>query len=137
MRKFLINVNGNSYEVEVDEITDGSAPTARSQAPLAQAQQVTQPVAKAPAAAPVAAPVAAAEPIVSAEQEVIDSPMPGNIWKVLVTEGEMVKSGQTLVILEAMKMENELVAPRDGKVIKIMTSEGTSVNTGDKLVIIE
>lgn len=130
MRKFLINVNGNSYEVEVDEITDGSAPVARPQAPVSTPQ-----AAPAPKAAPVKP--AAPEVAVSAGQEVIDSPMPGNIWKVLVSEGEMVKSGQTLVILEAMKMENELVAPRDGKVLQILTSEGTSVNTGDKLVILE
>lgn len=135
MRKFLINVNGNSYEVEVDEITDGQAPVARAQAPAPA--QVAAPV---QTAAPKATPAKAApteEVSVSAGQEVIDSPMPGNIWKILVAEGDIVKSGQTLLILEAMKMENELVAPKDGKVLKIMTSEGTSVNTGDKLVIIE
>ena len=138
MRKFLINVNGNSYEVEVDEITDGSSPVSRpavsqQAAPVKAAAPVATPVAPAPQAAAAPAP----EVAVSAGQEVIESPMPGNIWKVLVSEGEIVKSGQTLVILEAMKMENELVSPRDGKVLKIMTSEGTSVNTGDKLVIIE
>lgn len=131
MRKFLISVNGNSYEVEVDEITDGSAPAQRPAAPVSAPQAAPVKAAPAPQATP------APEVAVSAGQEVIDSPMPGNIWKVLVTEGEMVKSGQTLVILEAMKMENELVAPRDGKVLQILTSEGTSVNTGDKLVIIE
>ena len=131
MRKFLINVNGNSYEVEVDEITDGSAPVARPAAPV----QTPAPVAAAPAAPAPAAP--AAEVAVSAGQEVVDSPMPGNIWKILVAEGDIVKSGDTLLILEAMKMENELVSPKDGKVLKIMTAEGTSVNTGDKLVIIE
>lgn len=133
MRKFLINVNGNSYEVEVDEITDGSAPVSRPVAPVSTPQAA--PVAKAAPAK--SAPAPAAEPTVSAGQEVIDAPMPGNIWKILVAEGDVVKSGQTVLILEAMKMENELVAPKDGKVLKIMTSEGTSVNTGDKLVIIE
>lgn len=131
MRKFLINVNGNSYEVEVDEITDGSAPVSRPATPVSTPQAAPVKAAPAKASAP------AQEVVVSAGQEVIESPMPGNIWKVLVSEGEIVKSGQTLVILEAMKMENELVSPRDGKVLKIMTSEGTSVNTGDKLVIIE
>ena len=137
MRKFLINVNGNSYEVEVEEVTDGQT----SVAPASTRPALT-PTAPAPTPAP--APVQAAskpsvspEPVVSLGQEVIDSPMPGNIWKILVSEGDMVKSGDTLVILEAMKMENELVAPRDGKVLQILTSEGTSVNTGDKLVIIE
>ena len=135
MRKFIISVNGNSYEVEVDEITDGtqSMPQPR---PVAQ---VSKPVATpAPKAAPASASKVETEaPVVSAGQEVIESPMPGNIWKVMVKEGDIVKSGQTLVILEAMKMENELVSPIDGKVLKVMTSEGTSVNTGDKLVIVE
>lgn len=131
MRKFLINVNGNSYEVEVDEITDGSVPASRPVAP------VTTPQAAPSKVAPSKASALAPEVVVSGGQEVIDSPMPGNIWKILVAEGDVVKAGQTILILEAMKMENELVSPKDGKVLKIMTSEGTSVNTGDKLVIIE
>ena len=135
MRKFVISVNGNSYEVEVDEITEGGTNISRP-APVVNTV-VVKPAAQSVAQAAPAKPVASPEPVVSAGQEVVESPMPGNIWKVLVAEGDMVKSGQTLVILEAMKMENELVAPRDGKVSKIMTSEGTSVNTGDKLVIIE
>lgn len=135
MRKFIITVNGNSYEVEVDEITDELRNISREH-PRGVSQANT------PIARPVekSAPVKEVEiqaPSVSAGQEVVESPMPGNIWKVLVAEGDMVKSGETLIILEAMKMENELVAPRDGKVLKIMTSEGTSVNTGDRLVIIE
>ncbi len=131
MRKFVISVNGNSYEVEVDEITEGGTNISRP-VPIVNTP-ISQPITKAAPAKAVASP----EPTISVGQEVVESPMPGNIWKVLVAEGDMVKSGQTLVILEAMKMENELVAPRDGKVSKIMTSEGTSVNTGDKLVIIE
>ncbi len=134
MRKFLINVNGNSYEVEVEEVSDGQANVAR---PVSKPRAVISAPQAAPVKAAPVAPTVSAEPTVSAGQEVIDSPMPGNIWKVLVSEGDMVKSGDTLVILEAMKMENELVAPRDGKVLQILTSEGTSVNTGDKLVIIE
>ena len=133
MRKFLINVNGNSYEVEVDEITEGGAAVAAPKSRPAPAAKAAAPVAKAPAASAAKAP----EATVSAGQEVIDSPMPGNIWKVLVAEGDSVKEGQALIILEAMKMENELVSPKDGVVSKILTSEGTSVDTGDKLVIIE
>lgn len=67
----------------------------------------------------------------------IEAPMPGNIWKILVSEGDAVKSGDVLLILEAMKMENEIVAPGDGKVVSITTSEGSAVNTGDRLIIIE
>lgn len=134
MRKFIINVNGNSYEVEVEEVgtTQG---TPRPAAPVA-------PVAAAPAPAP-AAPAPAApkvenkEVTVSAGQEVIEAPMPGNIWKVLVKDGDTVKSGDVLLILEAMKMENEILAPRDGVVASVNTTEGSTVNTGDKLVVID
>lgn len=126
MRKFIINVNGNSYEVEVEEVGGASAPVSRP-APKAAAAEPA-----APKAAPASAPVTA-----SAGQEVIESPMPGNIWKILVKEGQEVKSGDVLLILEAMKMENEILAPRDGKVASITTSEGSAVNTGDKLVIMD
>lgn len=126
MRKFIINVNGNSYEVEVEEVGGASAPVSRP-APKAAAAAPA-----APKAAPASAPVTA-----SAGQEVIESPMPGNIWKILVKEGQEVKSGDVLLILEAMKMENEILAPRDGKVASITTSEGSAVNTGDKLVIMD
>lgn len=129
MRKFIINVNGNSYEVEVEEVVGASAPVSRP-APKAAAPAAAAPAA--PKAAPASAPVAA-----SAGQEVIESPMPGNIWKILVKEGQEVKSGDVLLILEAMKMENEILAPRDGKVASIATSEGSAVNTGDKLVIMD
>ncbi len=133
MRKFVINVNGNSYEVEVDEITEGAVQTAAPKSRPAPAAKSAAPAAK----APVAPAAKVEEAPVSAGQEVIDAPMPGNIWKVLVSEGDTVKEGQALIILEAMKMENELVSPKDGIVSKILTSEGTSVDTGDKLVIIE
>lgn len=130
MRKFIINVNGNSYEVEVEEVGGVSAPVSRP-APKAAPAPAAAP------AAPKAATASAPAPAVSAGQEVIDSPMPGNIWKILVKEGQEVKSGDVLLILEAMKMENEILAPRDGKVASIATSEGSAVNTGDKLVIMD
>lgn len=130
MRKFIINVNGNSYEVEVEEVGGASASISRP-APKAAAPAAAAPAAP-KAAAPASAPVTA-----SAGQEVIESPMPGNIWKILVKEGQEVKSGDVLLILEAMKMENEILAPRDGKVASITTSEGSAVNTGDKLVIMD
>lgn len=144
MRKFIINVNGNSYEVEVDEIaTDGSL--IQTSAPRQSFQRTAAPAPTPPVATP-AAPAAPAAPVpkeevkevaVGANQEVVEAPMPGNIWKVLVKEGDLVKAGDILVILEAMKMENEILAPRDGKVVSLATSEGTPVNTGDKLVVIE
>lgn len=134
MRKFMINVNGNSYEVEVEEVTGGaSAPVSTSKvAPVAAAK----PVASAPKATP-APKVEKKEVVVSQGQEVIEAPMPGNIWKIVVSEGDQVKSGDVLLILEAMKMENEIVAPRDGIVASINTTTGASVNTGEKLVVLD
>lgn len=131
MRKFVINVNGNSYEVDVEEVKGGVQPQ-RQSAPVARPTAPVSTVAATPTPA-----IVNKEVVVSAGQEIIESPMPGNIWKIEVTEGQMVKAGDTLLILEAMKMENEILAPRDGKVISIATTTGASVNTGDKLVIIE
>ena len=126
MRKFNITVNGKSYEVEVEEVgaPASSAPKAAPKAPAAPAA----------AAAPKAAPKAETKPApvaASAGQEVVEAPMPGNIWKVLVKEGDV------LLILEAMKMENEILSPKDGVVSKLATSEGAAVNTGDQLVILD
>ncbi len=134
MRKFLINVNGNQYEVEVEEITSSetstkpqveySQPAPKAERPAPQPKQET----KAEAPKKVAA---------KAGQEVIKAPMPGTILSINVKEGDNVKKGQILLILEAMKMENEIVSPRDGKIAKVVVSKGSSVNTGDDMVIIE
>ena len=128
MRKFMINVNGNSYEVEVEEITNGIKEVTSS-------NQVSQ--SKAAPTKPSVAKAETKEVVVSEGQEVVESPMPGNIWKILVEEGQAVKAGDILLILEAMKMENEILAPRDGKVVSINAKEGSVVNTGEKLVVIE
>jgi biotin carboxyl carrier protein len=134
MRKFMINVNGNSYEVEVEEVTGGTSSPVST--PKAAPVAAAQPVASAPKAAP-APKVEKKEVVVSQGQEVIEAPMPGNIWKIVVGEGDQVKSGDVLLILEAMKMENEIVAPRDGIVASINTTTGASVNTGEKLVVLD
>lgn len=131
MRKFIINVNGNSYEVEVEEVVGGVQRPAAPVAPAAPAPVAAQP---APKAAP--APEKK-EVVVSAGQEVVEAPMPGNIWKIEVKEGDQVKAGDILLILEAMKMENEILAPRDGVVASINTTQGATVNTGDKLVVLD
>lgn len=127
MKKFLINVNGNSYEVELEELgadtamqrTVQAAPKVFEAAPAAPKKEVKS------------------EAVVSAGQEAVEAPMPGNIWKVLVSEGQDVKEGDTLLILEAMKMENEILAPRAGRVSKIAVKEGVAVSTGEKLVILD
>lgn len=134
MRKFLINVNGNSYDVEVEEVIGGAQKSVTLDAPKA--------VQSTPQAAPKTAPAPVAkeekkEVVVSAGQEVVEAPMPGNIWKIEVKEGDSVKAGDTLLILEAMKMENEILAPRDGVVASIHTTVGATVNTGDKLVVVD
>lgn len=125
MRKFNITVNGVAYDVEVEEIKDGMpAPAPRVAAPAAPAARPAAPKA-APAAKPAAAPAGATT---------VEAPMPGNIWKVIAKEGQEVKSGDVLIILEAMKMENEIVAPTDGVVASIHVAEGAAVNGGDVLV---
>ncbi|MBU5676275.1 biotin/lipoyl-binding protein [Alkaliphilus sp. MSJ-5] len=127
MRKFNITVNGVSYDVEVEEIKDGIAsPAPRAAAPVAP---VAKPVASKPA--PAAKPAPSVAP---AGSTTIEAPMPGNIWKIEVKEGQQVKSGDVLLILEAMKMENEIMAPADGVVASIHVAEGAAVNGGDILV---
>ena len=130
MRKFNITVNGVAYEVEVEEI--GGAPTAapvRAAAPVAAA-----PVAAAPAATPAAAPAAPAAPVAGGEP--VKAPMPGTILDVKVKVGDSVTAGQTVCVLEAMKMENEIPAPKAGKVLQIVSAKGASVNAGDTLVVL-
>ncbi len=120
MRRFLINVNGKSYEVEVEEL--GGAPSMPQQQIVQPTPEPVQPVVKTQA--------------VNTMGEEVTAPMPGVILRLNVKEGDSVNSGDTLLILEAMKMENEIVSPIDGKVIQVLTSEGANVNTSDKLLII-
>lgn len=133
MKKFLIKVNGSEYEVEVEEVRDGSV----SAQPSVEFKAAPVPVA-APApkpAAPAAKPAAKSTAVPSGAAS-ITAPMPGTILKVNVNAGDVVKKGQVLLILEAMKMENEIVAPNDGKVASVNVDKGVSVNAGDVLVSI-
>lgn len=125
MRKFIVNVNGVSYEVEVEEISGVAAPKA-SPAPV----QAAAP-APAPSPAPVKAPAA-----VSGSGAPINAPMPGNILDVKVKAGDTVKAGDVLLILEAMKMENEIMAPAAGTVTSVNVAKGSTVNSGDVLCTI-
>ncbi len=109
MKKYRVNVNGTVYEVELEEITAPAASTA------------------------FAAPAAPAAP---AEGRRVVSPMPGNILSINVAAGETVKKGQVLMILEAMKMENEILSDCDGVVASVNTAKGSSVETGTLLCVI-
>ena len=133
MRKFNIKVNGNSYEVEVEEV--GGAVSYAPSAPAAPASASAAP-ASAPAAPAPAAPAAPAAPkaSTSAGSIKVESPMPGTILKVNVKVGDSVDEGQTVIMLEAMKMENEIVAPKAGTVASIDVNQGDSVNSGDVLI---
>lgn len=115
MRKFIVNVNGIGYEVEVEEVTGNSSAPAAPKAPAAT---------KAPVAP--SAPAAGSKPITA--------PMPGTILSVNVNNGDSVKSGQVLIVLEAMKMENEIMAPVDCRISSVKVQKGASVNSGDILI---
>lgn len=129
--KYKVTLNNRTYEVEVEA---GQAMLideyeAYAPAPIAPAAPV--------AAAPVAAAPAAAAPAVSvAAGEVVKSPMPGNILKINVSLGQKVNEGDALLILEAMKMENEVVAPKSGTIAQIIVSKGAVVETGAPLIVI-
>ena len=112
MKKYRVTVNGTAYEIELEELT-GAAPVAAS----------------APAPAPAAAAPAGGEQVAS--------PMPGTILDVKVSQGASVKKGDVLMILEAMKMENEIMCPCDGKVASINAAKGAAVESGTLLCVIQ
>ena len=131
--KYKITLQGKTYEVEVErgeamilDEYEAKAPVPSAPAPAAA---VPVPVAAAPAA-PAAAPAAAVS------GTLIPSPLPGNILTINVREGDAVKAGDVLLLIEAMKMENEVTAPADGVVRQIAVSKGQVVATGDPLLYI-
>ena len=130
--KYKVTLNKRTYEVEVEEGKAMLVDEYEAYAPAPAAPA-------APAAAPAAAPVAAPAPAASAEiaaGERVNAPMPGNILKVAVNAGDKVKAGQILVILEAMKMENEIVAPKADTVAQVVVKVGEKVDTGATLVVL-
>lgn len=127
--KYKVTLNNRVYEVEVEQ----------GEAMLVDEYELAAPAAPAPVAAPAtaAAPAAApAAPVPAANGEAVKSPMPGNILKINVTQGQKVSEGDVIMILEAMKMENEIVATRGGTVVQIAVSKGAVVETGAVLAVI-
>lgn len=136
MKNYTITVNGNVYEVTVEEGFTGAASAPKAAAPAPKAAPAAAPkAAPAPAAAPAdPAPAAApAAPAPAAGAVAVTAPMPGKILGVKASAGQAVKRGQVLLILEAMKMENEIVAPQDGTVATINVAVGDSVEPGATL----
>ena len=125
IKKYNIVVNGNSYEVLVEEL---GTETSTMPTPQKQTQVVK------PAPRPSTQPQAQKPQVTSAGGDTISAPMPGTINDVRVNVGDSVKKGQVLLILEAMKMENEIFAPNDGTVKSVNISKGASVNVGDILI---
>lgn len=140
MKKFNVTVNGKAYAVEVEEVGAGNG--GFTYQPVQQTHQAQQTQQAAPALKAASAPQPQAAPAPKAQSEpvsgeTISAPMPGTILDVRVSEGQSVKAGDILFILEAMKMENEIVSPKDGVVNKIHTSKSSNVSTGDALITIE
>ncbi len=123
MKKYNVTVNGTAYEVTLEAVDVSEVKT--SPAPAA-----------APAAAPAPTPAAAPAAPVSGGKETVSSPMPGNILAVNVANGAAVKKGDVLMILEAMKMENEIMSPCDGTILSVNVTKGASVETGAVLCVI-
>lgn len=144
--KYVATINGKKYEVEVEKleayksldrngVAAPAAPVLPASAPV-QRPAAPAPVAAAPAPAPTSAPAAAPAPAAAAPAgaTTVEAPMPGKILNIKVSEGQAVKFGEVVVIMEAMKMETEIVAPADGTVSKILVKAGDSVDTGAALV---
>ena len=131
--KYKVTLEGRTYEVEVEAgkamcVAEYEAFVPAAPAPVAAAPVAAAPVAAAPAAAP-----AAAAPVAG---EAVTAPMPGNILKVNVSVGQAVKEGDLLLVLEAMKMENEIFAPKSGTVAQVLVSKGSTVDTGATMVVL-
>ena len=134
--KYVVSVNGKQYDVEVEKVGGGYQPMSRqgNSAPIPRATAAPVEV------APVAPVAKAADPISSqssAGNEKIEAPMPGTILDVKVNVGDKVDNGQVLLVLEAMKMDNEIVSPVGGTISSVMVKKGDTVNSGDIMITIK
>lgn len=130
LKKYRISVDGKSYEVEVEDVASvnsSNVRTAPASAPASAPAPETAAAPQASAAQPVSAPA-------DIKGEILRAPMPGTILSVVVSAGQAVKRGDILLVLEAMKMENEIVAHIDGTISGIYVQKGSTVNAGDTLV---
>lgn len=144
--KYVATINGKKYEVEVEKleayksldrngVAAPAAPVLPASAPVQRpAAPAPAPVAAAPAPAPAPAAAPAPKAAAPAGATTVEAPMSGKILNIKVSEGQAVKFGEVVVIMEAMKMETEIVAPADGTVSKILVKAGDSVDTGAALV---
>lgn len=114
-KTYHIKLNGKVYEVEIEEVKEGQTPQPTVKA---EATQKAQP----------------AKQNTSQGGESVTAPMPGSMFNILVKEGQMVKKGDVVAVLEAMKMENEIIAPVDGKIVSVDVSKGQNVNLGDVIL---
>ncbi|OLZ09812.1 biotin/lipoyl-containing protein [Sulfobacillus thermosulfidooxidans] len=130
VRKFRIRVNGVVYDVEAEEISVEQSATSTSAPSVPSAPVATPPVPSEP-------PKAAAPVVMQDGEMVIEAPLPGAVLDVKVQEGQLVEVGQVLIILEAMKMENEVTAPVSGRIKSLRVQKGSSVDANEVLVIIE
>ena len=133
MKYYTITVNGNTYEVSVEENTGSAVIPQAVQAPKPVMQAASAPAPKAAVKQPVSTPKPASSAPSAAGSVQVKSPMPGKILSIKANPGQAIKKGEVILILEAMKMENEIVSPSDGTIASVNVTSGQSVEAGDLL----
>jgi len=136
MRKFQIKVDGKVYEVEVEEVGGNESSKGTISIPQPIASKVKEESVSQKAVQPSSKPTPSKAPTAAVVGEEVTAPMPGKVLQLKVSEGDSVKNGDTLLILEAMKMENEIIANASGNVKKINVAANDMVDTGDVLMVI-